>query len=950
MALDSPNPVWPYSSWETASHDLQNAAAAASDGDTVWVTNGVYDAGGDVAPYTDALVSRMVVERAVAVRSMNGPEETFIVGAEATGGGCGDGAVRGVFLADGALLEGFTIMNGHTRTSDGGYDQIGGGILMDEGGTVTNCIVSGNSANTEGGGIYCSMGGVLDDCQVVGNHANECGGGISLGMGGALLNSTVTSNSCGDFVEGGGVFDGEGGGVYIYKAGSVSNCTITANSADYMGGGVVFISGGTMDRCVISDNTVEEDGGGVSFSGNPSAGIGILKNSLVSGNLSGSNGGGVDFFGDGILYSCTIAGNTTAGEGGGVDAASHGVLTNCIVFGNSADGTENNISGSGTFSHTCSPGLSGDGNLNADPQFIDTAAGNYRLGYGSPCQNAGTNLAVLGSTDLDGNPRIADSRVDLGAYEYPAGLFVNMTNENAEVAGETDRIAIGGTSEGLVGSITWTNSAAGAGGSVAAGGTWQVADVPLVFGENSIAVSGTNVIGLMVYDSVFITRTLWHGGDSPVHYVAGSGLAVWPYTNWTTAAHTIQTAMTVAAGGDCVMVTNGVYDTGETTLPGHSLANRLVIDKPITVQGFNGPDHTFIVGAADSSATNGPGSVRGVYLTTHAVLSGFTVTNGHTWGELDDYLADEDIRGGGVFIAAGGTVSNCTILGSTAAEYGGGVVCWAGGSLNRCTIFGNSSYFGGGIYCEEDQSISACTILDNSADYGGGVWAGTLENCLLTGNSALFTAGGTDWSVLNNCTLSGNSAASGGGSGNSTLTNCIVFGNSASSGAETTGSTLAFCYTNDPHFVDAPAGDYHLQSASPCIDAGANGSTIDLDGTPRPLDGDASGTAIVDIGCYEFISDTADTDGDGSPDGDEQIADTDSTDSNDWFRVTSISNGIVYFDSSNARWYTLLGCTNLVSNDWKPLPGSRMGIGGSDFLTSTNNLPVEFYKLEVEIP
>jgi len=91
-------------------------------------------------------------------------------------------------------------------------------------------------------------------------------------------------------------------------------------------------------------------------------------------------------------------------------------------------------------------------------------------------------------------------------------------------------------------------------------------------------------------------------------------------------------------------------------------------------------------------------------------------------------------------------------------------------------------------------------------------------------------------------------------------------------------------------------------------------------------------------------------DNDPQTDYQEYIADTLGGDSNDWFRVTSISNGIVYFDSSNARWYTLLGCTNLLSNDWKPVQSARMGVGGMDSMTSTNNLSVEFYKLTVELP
>ena len=58
--------------------------------------------------------------------------------------------------------------------------------------------------------------------------------------------------------------------------------------------------------------------------------------------------------------------------------------------------------------------------------------------------------------------------------------------------------------------------------------------------------------------------------------------------------------------------------------------------------------------------------------------------------------------------------------------------------------------------------------------------------------------------------------------------------------------------------MDAPSDDYHLQSGSPCIDAGSNSAegipAKDLDNKPRIIDGDGDGTSIVDIGAYEFGS------------------------------------------------------------------------------------------------
>ena len=142
---------------------------------------------------------------------------------------------------------------------------------------------------------------------------------------------------------------------------------------------------------------------------------------------------------------------------------------------------------------------------------------------------------------------------------------------------------------------------------------------------------------------------------APLHVWQGSPNPASPYTNWSTAARTIQEAVDAAQPGDTVLVTNGVYRSGGRAMHG-TMTNRVTIDKAITVQSVEGPAVTLIEGAPAPGVGIGDGAIRGAYVGTNAVLNGFTLTNGYTRYSGDYY---KEQSGGAVYSEISGIITNC---------------------------------------------------------------------------------------------------------------------------------------------------------------------------------------------------------------------------------------------------------------------------------------------------
>ena len=255
-----------------------------------------------------------------------------------------------------------------------------------------------------------------------------------------------------------------------------------------------------------------------------------------------------------------------------------------------------------------------------------------------------------------------------------------------------------------------------------------------------------------------------NGPGTPLHYVSTNGTAMHPYTNWATAALVIQDAVDACLPGDTVLVSNGLYSVGGRPAPGSSLTNRVCLTNAVTVRSMNGWSNTVIVGAAHTGTPHGDTAARCAFLVGGSLVSGFTLTNGHT-RSVDNIDADA----GGALCSMGGTVSNCLVSSNAAYRDGGGVLLQDDGFVADCAFVVNTAVWGGGILIDTAGVVSNCSFVGQTAVLGGGVYCfdgGVVAGCVFTNNLADDMGGGAyleDGGTVDGSRFDGNLAPSGGG-------------------------------------------------------------------------------------------------------------------------------------------------------------------------------------------
>lgn len=264
-------------------------------------------------------------------------------------------------------------------------------------------------------------------------------------LDGGGSNAVVTSTAAGAVLDGFTVRNGTSG---IWATGlgtiKVTNCNLTANGfgVNASDGGVTLanstVSGnGTGVRVVLGTATIAD----CVISGNSGAGVSAngfatLADCVISGNNDGVSIPG----GTTTINNCTIAGNTSVGVF--VDGTPR--ISNCIIafnnYGFSWESTglpqtmsHNDVYGNTTANYLHAMDATGaNGNISADPVFVNRAGVDFRLLAASPCVNAGADgVVTVGETDLDGKPRILGAHVDIGAFEYGSARYVSPSGNDA---------------------------------------------------------------------------------------------------------------------------------------------------------------------------------------------------------------------------------------------------------------------------------------------------------------------------------------------------------------------------------------------------------------------------------------------------------------------------------------------------------------------------------------
>lgn len=471
---------------------LAEGIAAASNGDTVLVAEGLYQ-----GPLNRDLDFN---GRDIVLRSESGSAATVI--------DCEHASRAFTFNSNEsylAVVEGVTLANGYAEHDTlNPYEGYGGAVhCYATNPTFRDVVFTGNTADGDGGALNCMFsnstmslidcsfasnaaahGGainsdhtriVLWDCSFTGNSASSWGGAILLDRDSSSMTRCVFSDN-----------EGSMGGAVNFRGDYqhyLVDCSFIRNTAVHHGGAVSSYYGRpSFTRCDFVGNDAGYFGAGVGVTANPAA---FEDCSFFRNVVRDTLGAVVTTSRASTFTNCTFVFNDTPYGGAIVSSGeAHPVITECIIAHTSqgvgvqcADSSEPTISYSCIFGNALGDSLCGiyHDNIFVDPALCDTIGGLLALQECSPCLDSGQGGGAIGSPlpiscpcdDPTGVPGTDYSCRALRAlalspatdvlavaYEVPDGCLL-ATLSVYDVGGRLVGRTTQGTARGRVDTIVW---------------------------------------------------------------------------------------------------------------------------------------------------------------------------------------------------------------------------------------------------------------------------------------------------------------------------------------------------------------------------------------------------------------------------------------------------------------------------------------------------------------
>ncbi|RYX81396.1 CSLREA domain-containing protein [bacterium] len=644
-------------------------------------------------------------------------------------------------------------LSGLTLTGGGGGGVEAGGAISNDGTlSLTNCILTSNSAR-RGGALFSKGSAIIEDCTFS-NNAALGGAAINTNQGTLTISNTTFDNNSSQ---------GDGGAlVLVHTPTTLANSTFSNNRAgdngisnSGIGGAILALGNGnpqqvglSVTNCTFAANSAGQ--GGALWNRDQQA---QLRNTTICDNIAVSGAGIWSETGTAsriTLGACVLAGNSSSPSSIASDADWNGSTNGFVSNGYNFVGGGN---GAALFSEsTDRRGLTRQrlllGPLDSNGGPTQTIAPLPT----SPVIDAISPTALLVNRDQRGNSRPAGNGGDIGAVEADVAASVNLVVNTTSDSGDgicdatecTLREAIvtannGSAPQGYT--ITFDPAVFSTPKSI---GITQVISPDVrsslvASGKMKIIGPGADLLSIQYGTSFQLEPRLFDVTENGNVQISGITFRyARPYYNFATIFNRGNLELT-----DCVIRDNvveapaggGILNTGNLSLLRCTVTNNITRNfgaSPKTYSGGGGIYSSGTLSVKDSIISNNTGE-----------------------------------EGGGICNKGIATIENSTIANNTSAKSGGGIYSSStlGITILNCTINSNTASSGGGgisaggPFVLRNSTVAQNTARNSSVDGGIGLAssAAIIENCTIVANyqvGGVYVYGGTT-NITNSVVASG---------------------------------------------------------------------------------------------------------------------------------------------------------------------------------------------------